>query len=132
MLARPDGERPYQPISRFPSSDIDLAFEVDEATPADAVEPHDPRGRRRRCWPTVDLFDVYRGEGLAAGRRSLAYRLRLQAADRTLTDADIAAARTRVIDAVTDRAPGRPARLTRAGVPAPAASAGGARGRAGR
>ena len=44
----------------------------------------------------LDLFDVYRGPGLGAGRRSLAYRLRLQAPDRNLTDADIAEVRAKV------------------------------------
>ena len=38
----------------------------------------------------LELFDVYRGPGVADGSRSLAYRLRLQAPDRTLTDADTA------------------------------------------
>ena len=39
----------------------------------------------------LELFDAYRGPGVTEGSRSLAYRLRLQAADRTLTDADTAA-----------------------------------------
>ena len=42
------------------------------------------------------LFDVYRGTGLPSDARSLAYRLRLQALDRTLTDDDIATVRTKV------------------------------------
>ena len=41
----------------------------------------------------LELFDVYRGPGVGDGRRSLAYRLRLQAPDRNLTDADIAEVR---------------------------------------
>ena len=41
----------------------------------------------------MELFDVYRGLGLAEGHRSLAYRLRLQAPDRTLTDDDVAQVR---------------------------------------
>jgi phenylalanyl-tRNA synthetase beta chain len=45
------------------------------------------------------LFDVYRGPGLAEGQRGLAYRLRLQASDRTLTDADVAEVRDRCIAA---------------------------------
>ena len=44
----------------------------------------------------LELFDVYRGERLGTGRRSLAYRLRLQAPDRNLTDADVAAVREKV------------------------------------
>ena len=49
----------------------------------------------------VHLFDVYRGPGLPDDHRSLAYRLRLQAGDRTLTDQDIGDIRDRVITAVT-------------------------------
>jgi phenylalanyl-tRNA synthetase beta chain len=104
VLDRSDTDRRYRPISRFPSSDVDLAFEVDEATPAAAVEATIVAAAGPRA-VTVELFDVYRGVGMAEGRRSLAYRLRLQAADRTLTDADIAAVRAAVIDAVTGNHP---------------------------
>jgi len=45
------------------------------------------------------LLDVYRGPGVAEGARSLAYRLRLQAPDRTLTDADTAVVRDACIAA---------------------------------
>jgi phenylalanyl-tRNA synthetase beta chain len=48
------------------------------------------------------LFDVYRGTGVADDARSLAYRLRLQAPDHTLTDAEIADVRERAIRAVAD------------------------------
>ena len=54
---------------------------------------------------TVELFDVFRGAGLADGTRSLAFRLRLQAPDRTLTDADLATARQQIIDAVQSGLP---------------------------
>ena len=60
-----------QPV--YPSSDIDLAFEVDDAVPATAVEAT-LRRPRATCWRRSRLFDVYRGQGIAAGRRSLAYR----------------------------------------------------------
>ncbi|MEO2156040.1 MAG: hypothetical protein ABGY30_05400, partial [Acidimicrobiales bacterium] len=46
------------------------------------------------------LFDVFRGAPVSDGRRSLAFTLRFQAADRTLTDAEVAEARQRCIDAV--------------------------------
>ena len=49
---------------------------------------------------SVELFDVYRGAGVSEGSRSLAYRLRFCALDRTLTDAEVAELRARCIEAV--------------------------------
>jgi len=95
----PHGDRPYRPISRFPSSDIDLAFETPDRVPAADVEAA-LRQAGGELLVGLELFDVYRGSGLAPGTRSLAYRVRLQAADRTLTDAEVAEVRQRCIDAV--------------------------------
>ena len=89
----------YRPFSLYPSSDIDLAFDVDDAVPAAAVEDAIRAAGGPLLW-SVRLFDVYRGQGVAAGRRSLAYALRLQAPDRTLTEADVAEVRTAIIAAV--------------------------------
>ena len=99
LLALPHGGRPYHPVSRYPSSDIDLAFEVDEDTSAAAV---------RSCLveaagdllADLSLFDVFRGAPVAEGRRSLAFTLRFQANDRTLTDAEVADVRQACIDGV--------------------------------
>jgi len=49
---------------------------------------------------SVTLFDVYRGAGIPPGSRSLAYRLRFCAPDRTLTDEEVGALRARCIEAV--------------------------------
>ena len=49
---------------------------------------------------SLALFDVYRGVGMPPGTRSLAYRLRLCAPDRTLTDEEVAEVRARCIAAV--------------------------------
>ncbi len=102
LLAAPRGPDAYRPVSRFPSSDIDLAFEVDETTPAAEVEAT----LRRAGGPLVvglALFDVYRGDQVGAGRRSLAWTVRFQAPDRTLTDDDVAAARHRLVAEVERR-----------------------------
>ena len=48
----------------------------------------------------VGLFDVYRGESLGPDRRSLAYRLRFQSDDRTLTDDEVGECRRAVVEAV--------------------------------
>jgi phenylalanyl-tRNA synthetase beta chain len=80
----------WKATSRHPSSDLDMAFLLDEAIPAEKLEKAIRQGAGNLL-VGLELFDVYRGPGVADGARSLAYRLRLQAADRTLTDADTAA-----------------------------------------
>jgi len=104
LLSLPHGGRPYHRVSRYPSSDIDLAFEVDEGTPAAEV---------RSCLAAaagdlladLSLFDVFRGAPVAEGRRSLAFTLRFQADDRTLTDVEVAEVRQACIDAVQSTLP---------------------------
>lgn len=102
LLALPHGAPVYRPVSRFPSSDVDLAFLVPDEVPADAVASTLQEAAGALV-ETLRLFDVYRGPGIAAGERSLAFAVRLQAADRTLTDAEVAEVRTRAIEAVEDR-----------------------------
>lgn len=104
LLALPHGVTSYRPVRTFPSSDLDLAFEVDEGVPAAAVERALVDGAGDLL-VAIELFDVFRGPPVAEGRRSLAYRLRFQAPDRTLTDADLAAARDRCVAAVTGPLP---------------------------
>ncbi len=88
----------WRPVSRFPSSDIDLAFVAADDVPATAVR-RAIAGGAGDLLADLELFDVYRGPGIDAGRRSLAFRLRLQASDHTLTDAEVAQVRERAIAA---------------------------------
>jgi phenylalanyl-tRNA synthetase beta chain len=104
LLGLEHGGRPYRPVSRYPSSDIDLAFEVDETTPAADVGSC-LRTAAGGLLVDLALFDVFRGAPVSDGRRSLAFTLRFQAADRTLTDAEVAEARQRCIDAVQGTLP---------------------------
>ncbi len=87
------------PVSRFPSSDIDLAFVVPEEVPAQMVE-QTLAVEGGELLESVQLFDVYRGESLGDGVRSLAFRLRFCALDRTLTDEEIGALRASCIAGV--------------------------------
>lgn len=88
-----------RPVSRFPSADIDLAFVVPESVPAGSV-----LAALRRAGgdllESVNLFDVYRGDSVPEGTRSLAYHLRFCALDRTLTDDEVGVERARCIEAV--------------------------------
>ena len=100
LLDAPRRSLEQRRISRFPSSDIDLAFVVPEAVPAATVQ----RALQEAgdgLLVGIELFDVYRGDRVPAGTRSLAYRLRFCALDRTLTDAEVAEVRARCIDRAT-------------------------------
>jgi phenylalanyl-tRNA synthetase beta chain len=99
LLATEPKVAQWKPTSRFPSSDFDLAFVVPESVSAEKVEKTIRQGAGSTL-VDLALFDVYRGPGTAEGTRSLAYRLRLQAADRTLTDADVAQVRDKVVAGV--------------------------------
>ncbi|NNF54777.1 MAG: phenylalanine--tRNA ligase subunit beta [Acidimicrobiales bacterium] len=91
-----------KPVSRFPSSDLDLAFVVPGEVEASAV--HDSLMKAGRpLVQSVELFDVFRSEQLGADRRSLAFSVRLQADDRTLSDEDVQSTRTKMINEVTKR-----------------------------
>lgn len=107
FLSHPHGDPTYRRVSRFPSSDIDLAFEVVETESATAVADT-IAGAAGDLLGFVRLFDTYRGDGVADGSRSLTYRVRLQATDRTLTDREVGDVRSAIIDAVQS---GHPADL---------------------
>jgi phenylalanyl-tRNA synthetase beta chain len=100
LLAIGHGTATYQRVSRFPSSDLDLAFTTPDSVTATALRA----ALATAAGPLLaglDLFDVYRGEGVTPGSRSLAWRLRLQADDRTLVDTELTAARDACIAAAS-------------------------------
>ena len=89
---------PYAAPTKFPSSDIDLAFAMSDQMPAGDLKAvlEDAAGE---CLASIVLFDIFRGKQLGEGMRSLAFRLRFEAPDRTLTDEEVAKARQRCIEA---------------------------------
>jgi phenylalanyl-tRNA synthetase beta chain len=99
LLAKEPAPAQAKPVSRYPSSDIDLAFVLPDAVAAEKLEKALRQGAANLL-ADIALFDVYRGSGIDGGR-SLAYRLRLQAPDRTLTDAEVAGVRERCITAAS-------------------------------
>jgi phenylalanyl-tRNA synthetase beta chain len=101
LLVQPRRPVAARDVSRFPASDMDLAFVTADTVPAAAVRSTLARAGGD-ILESVSLFDVYRGERLGAGRRSLAFRLRFRALDHTLDDTELATARQRAIKAVGD------------------------------
>jgi phenylalanyl-tRNA synthetase beta chain len=83
----------FQPIRR------DFAFLVDSTVSADSVI-RSARGAERALIAAVSLFDVYQGDKLPDGKKSLGVEVTFQPRERTLTDAEIEAACQKVVAAV--------------------------------
>ena len=96
--ARAGRARPPLEASPFPAVERDFAFLVDEAVTADALIQA-VKGAEKGLIREVSLFDVYRGPGVPEGQKSLALAVRLQAADRTLTEADVEPVVRRIVAA---------------------------------
>ncbi|MFN2587108.1 MAG: phenylalanine--tRNA ligase subunit beta [Actinomycetota bacterium] len=89
-------------LPRFPATLIDLAVVVDEEVAAETVA----EVVREAGAPGVTsarLFDLYHGEQLPEGRKSLAFALEIRASDRTLTDEEALAVRDRIVAALGER-----------------------------
>lgn len=80
-------EKTYTPLPKYPAVTRDIAVVCDEAVTVAALSDC-IRAAGGRLLRSVELFDIYRGKGIASGSKSAAFRLTLRADDRTLTDAD--------------------------------------------
>jgi phenylalanyl-tRNA synthetase beta chain len=83
----------YEPLPRFPSVQRDMAFVIDDPALAAADVERAVREEAGPLLRAVSVFDVFR---FPDGRRSVAWRLTFQAADRTLTDDEVNTIHARV------------------------------------
>jgi phenylalanyl-tRNA synthetase beta chain len=90
------------PVSRYPAVLQDIAVVVDESVPASQVQSviEEAGGRLLR---SSRLFDVYHGEQIEAGKKSLAYGLTFQADDRTLTEKDANNIRDKIVRRLSEQ-----------------------------
>ncbi len=95
LLAAAVPMKQFQPISRMPAVKEDLAVVVDEDVPSDRLEAI-IREAGGSLLVEVILFDVYHGEQLGVGKKSLAYSLTFQSPDKTLTSEQTARQRERI------------------------------------
>jgi phenylalanyl-tRNA synthetase beta chain len=84
----------HQPLSRFPAVIQDIAVLVDADVPAAKVEA---LIRSSSLVTDARLFDVFEGEPLPRGKRSLAFAVHFQSPERTLTESEVAEARRRIV-----------------------------------
>jgi phenylalanyl-tRNA synthetase beta chain len=99
LIARVPALVTYEDVITYPAVKQDLAFAVEESvTAAELVTAaHTAAGPELR---EMEAFDVYRGEQAGEGRKSIAFRLSFQSAERTLSDEDAAALRERIVAAL--------------------------------
>lgn len=91
-----DGELVYKPLPRFPAIERDIAVVVDDAVAAADLTAV-ARDKAGELLESVSVFDVYTGERLGAGKKSVALSLLYRHADRTLTDEEVTSLHAGVI-----------------------------------
>ncbi len=99
LIARRSAGKSFRSLPQFPSSRRDVAMLVAEAVTHEAVLQTVKQAKAANL-ETVELFDVFRGKNVPEGQKSLAYAFTYRAADKTLTDADVNSAHTKVVDAL--------------------------------
>jgi phenylalanyl-tRNA synthetase beta chain len=89
-------------VSAYPPATVDVALIVDASVPAAVVEA----ALREGAGPLLEeirLFDIYTGEPIPVGKRSLAFSLRLRAPDRTLSSDEAVAVRDAAVAVAAER-----------------------------
>jgi phenylalanyl-tRNA synthetase beta chain len=92
----------YEDVITYPAVKQDLAFAVEEDVPAAALVA----AAREAAGPELremTPFDVYRGEQVGPGRKSIAFRVEFRSPERTLTDEEAAGLRQKIVDALQER-----------------------------
>jgi phenylalanyl-tRNA synthetase beta chain len=99
VAASPVGKEAYEDVISYPAVHQDVAVVVDESIPAAEVRAAVLEGGGELL-RSAEVFDLYRGEQVGEGRKSLALRLIFRAADRTLTDEEVTERRQAIEAAV--------------------------------
>jgi phenylalanyl-tRNA synthetase beta chain len=97
LVARRNTEKSFKPLPAFPPVRRDVAMIVAEALTHEAVlnavKKLKPANLER-----VELFDVFHGQNIPTGQKSMAYAFTYRHAERTLTDAEVNAAHEKVVE----------------------------------
>lgn len=97
LLQRRNVGKSFKPLPAFPSIRRDIAMFVPESTTHDAVL-NAIKTTKPQHLENVELFDVFRGEHVPVGQKSVAYAFTYRHADRTLTDAEVNAVHDKVVE----------------------------------
>ena len=104
LLARRNPGKSFKSLPQFPSSRRDVALLVAESVTHDAVLQTVKQAKTAHL-ERVELFDVFRGKGVPAGQKSVAYAITYRAADKTLTDVEVNGAHAKLLETLQTRLP---------------------------
>ncbi|MCI1964560.1 MAG: phenylalanine--tRNA ligase subunit beta [Oscillospiraceae bacterium] len=96
LFAHTKIEKTYRPLPKFPAVERDLALICEDKIPVIALE-HAIRAGAGALLEKIRLFDVYRGEQIEKGKKSVAFRVVLRSCDNTLTEEQINAAMKKAV-----------------------------------
>ena len=102
LLGKRNPAKSFKSLPQFPSSRRDVAILVAEGTTHDAVLQTVKQARPANL-ETVELFDVFRGQGVPEGQKSLAYAFTYRATEKTLTDAEVNAAHEKAVESLKQK-----------------------------
>jgi len=94
-------ERVFRPLPRYPHTERDLSIIVERNCSGDKIK-HLISRLGHDIIASVILFDLYQGESIPEGRQSMAFRIRYQSEDRTLTDEEVQEVHGRIVDALVN------------------------------
>ncbi|MDX1777975.1 MAG: phenylalanine--tRNA ligase subunit beta, partial [Thermodesulfobacteriota bacterium] len=87
----------FRPLPKYPPVYRDIALVIDDTIPAQTVSETMKKFKNKYI-EEIEIFDYYKGKSLAPGKKSLAYRLKYQAYDHTLTDREVNALHEKLIN----------------------------------
>ncbi len=99
LFIRRRKERVFRPIPRYPYIERDISVIIERKRSWDDIKQLISR-LGHGIMASVILFDVYRGESIPEGNQSMAFRIRYQSEDRTLTDDEVQGVHARVVEAL--------------------------------
>jgi phenylalanyl-tRNA synthetase beta chain len=102
LMAAAPGVWRVADVPRFPAVTEDLAVIVEEKIPAEKVLATIMAAGTGTALRSAQVFDLFKGEQIGAGKKSLGYRLTYQA-DRTLTDAEVAKVREQIVQRLREK-----------------------------
>jgi phenylalanyl-tRNA synthetase beta chain len=97
LFVRSRKDRVFKPLPRYPYVERDLSIIVEEKVSGDVIKRLISRSSHDII-DSVILFDLYQGESIPKGHRSMAFRIRYQCEDRTLTDEEVQEVHSRVLE----------------------------------